>query len=405
MHLDTLKYLCKTLAKGTSCGVRLYCGTQMLFYYSIYDLEPDPVMSHLEEILNSKVPAGVLITPLFQFYSYVFYNDYCIILGPTATFAEDCKQLDTFMFLLDVAEDNRKSYIEKLACAPNISLQRMTWITAYVYTSLHNTPLSIEEVALNIRSKSHSYTIARETAAETLRVADDHTVMDNTLGSYNYELVLVTCIEHGRPEQLSEMFDATPQFQPGKLAPSSLRQIKNVGICAATVSSRAAIAGGISPPIAFRLSDIYIQKFEMLQDHNTILQLTNEMIIDFAQRVKDIKHTQNKNTPIFHLCSTYITKNIFTEITVEKMAKDLCFSRPYLCNRFKTEAGIPLSLYIQKEKVLEAKRFLEFTDKTLAEISSQLSFSSQSYFQSVFKKITGETPRAYRTKKRHIHPL
>ena len=39
-----------------------------------------------------------------------------------------------------------------------------------------------------------------------------------------------------------------------------------------------------------------------------------------------------------------------------------------------------------------------FTDKSLIEISTCLSFSSQSYFQSIFKKIMGITPTKWRRK-------
>ena len=42
------------------------------------------------------------------------------------------------------------------------------------------------------------------------------------------------------------------------------------------------------------------------------------------------------------------------------------------------------------------KSLLHYTDMTLAEISCYLCFSSQSYFQNVFKKEYGVTPMQYR---------
>ena len=44
----------------------------------------------------------------------------------------------------------------------------------------------------------------------------------------------------------------------------------------------------------------------------------------------------------------------------------------------------------------EAKRLLDMTSKTAAEIGSYLGYSSQSHFQRVFKKAVGMTPGEYR---------
>ena len=43
---------------------------------------------------------------------------------------------------------------------------------------------------------------------------------------------------------------------------------------------------------------------------------------------------------------------------------------------------------------------LRFTDQELGQIAALLDFSSQSHFQTVFKKVTGETPMAYRRRTR-----
>ncbi|MDY2838738.1 MAG: AraC family transcriptional regulator, partial [Bilifractor sp.] len=42
------------------------------------------------------------------------------------------------------------------------------------------------------------------------------------------------------------------------------------------------------------------------------------------------------------------------------------------------------------------RSLLHYTDKTISEISEYLCFSTQSYFQNVFRKKYGCTPREYR---------
>ena len=52
--------------------------------------------------------------------------------------------------------------------------------------------------------------------------------------------------------------------------------------------------------------------------------------------------------------------------------------------------------YEGDEKIEEACYLLIFTNKTSIEIATDLSFSSHSYFISVFKKVKGMTPKEFR---------
>jgi len=65
---------------------------------------------------------------------------------------------------------------------------------------------------------------------------------------------------------------------------------------------------------------------------------------------------------------------------------------------------VRLSQYILNEKILEAQRLLQFTNKSLVEITMHLNFSSQSHFQRVFKKVKDETPMQFRLKNNTYFP-
>ena len=67
-----------------------------------------------------------------------------------------------------------------------------------------------------------------------------------------------------------------------------------------------------------------------------------------------------------------------------------------MMRRFKEELGIHIGAFITRCKLEEAKSLLTYSDKSLSEISNYLCFSSQSYFQNVFKKKFGITPLQYR---------
>ena len=71
--------------------------------------------------------------------------------------------------------------------------------------------------------------------------------------------------------------------------------------------------------------------------------------------------------------------------------------RSTLSKKFKREMGFNISSYIMRRKLEEAKSMLNYSDKTVSEISEYLCFSSQSYFQNVFKRKYGMTQKDFRS--------
>ncbi|WP_331491052.1 helix-turn-helix domain-containing protein [Schaedlerella arabinosiphila] len=55
-----------------------------------------------------------------------------------------------------------------------------------------------------------------------------------------------------------------------------------------------------------------------------------------------------------------------------------------------------MSDFIMRRKLEEGKSLLAYSEKSISEISEYLCFSSQSYFQNVFKKKYHMTPYEYR---------
>ncbi len=77
-------------------------------------------------------------------------------------------------------------------------------------------------------------------------------------------------------------------------------------------------------------------------------------------------------------------------------AELLNISTNYLNKICKEVAGIPAGELIRKRVMLEAKRLLQYTNKTIKEVSFALGFESASYFITFFRKQTGSTPEQFR---------
>ena len=84
--------------------------------------------------------------------------------------------------------------------------------------------------------------------------------------------------------------------------------------------------------------------------------------------------------------------------TAEQAAEELDMNYETFRRWFKDHAGVPPHRYHRQQLVNLAARMLDTTDLKSAEIARTLGFCDEAYFSRVFKKVTGRSPRAYRTR-------
>ncbi|HFI0700925.1 TPA: helix-turn-helix domain-containing protein [Streptococcus suis] len=219
--------------------------------------------------------------------------------------------------------------------------------------------------------------------------------------SYFFEKSLHHALSIGSRPQLEKILSEAGQIKNGPMADNSLRQQKNTFIASVTLATRAAIEGGLTIEHAYSLSDLYIQECERLTKLEEVLALSHTMYLDFTDRVAQLKYMSQQSIEIFQAIQ-YIQNHLNTAIQVEDVANEIGYSYSYLKKRFKEETGMTISQFILKEKIETAKDLLSYSNYSISYISNYLAFSTQSYFQNQFKKITGETPFNYRKNNRVI---
>lgn len=79
-------------------------------------------------------------------------------------------------------------------------------------------------------------------------------------------------------------------------------------------------------------------------------------------------------------------------------AGKLNISTHYLNECVKGTTGHPVSYHIQQRVVLEAKRLLYHSGRSVKEIASELGYDDYPYFSRLFTKVTGMTALAFRNK-------
>lgn len=79
-------------------------------------------------------------------------------------------------------------------------------------------------------------------------------------------------------------------------------------------------------------------------------------------------------------------------------AKELNISTEYLYECVKKATGFSVSYHIEQRVILEAKRLLYYSQRSVKQISSDLGFDDYPYFIRLFGKVTGMTPVGFRKK-------
>lgn len=211
----------------------------------------------------------------------------------------------------------------------------------------------------------------------------------------DFETSVCTAIEMGDRVLLERTLFSPVQGKVGRMSSNDLRQQKYTFICMATLVSRAAIRGGLNPETAFSLSDLYCQRADLLTEIPLIQNLTFTMLMDFCGKVREIKKRPATSATI-EKCLDYISVHLHDAISLDQLSDHCGLCGRSLSIRFRNELGMGIPEYIHREKIKEAEYLLRSTDYSLAQITSFLNYTTQSYFTSIFRKYTGQTPQQYR---------
>lgn len=93
---------------------------------------------------------------------------------------------------------------------------------------------------------------------------------------------------------------------------------------------------------------------------------------------------------------SYIDGHLDQELSLEKIAAELNYSKYYIGRIFKKKTGTTLYKYIQRRRLDEAARKLAETKQPIVEIALEAGYGSQQAFTQAFRRVRLCTPREYR---------
>lgn len=93
----------------------------------------------------------------------------------------------------------------------------------------------------------------------------------------------------------------------------------------------------------------------------------------------------------------YILSHLSDPLTLELLAKEAAMSRSQYSTLFKSLNGVSVWDYVTQQRVNFAMYQLEYSDTPVTQICENCGYNNISNFNRMFKRITGKTPREYRT--------
>lgn len=204
--------------------------------------------------------------------------------------------------------------------------------------------------------------------------------------------------EYLRDGNLASVEESSKMFQPekqGHLSDDPIRNLKYLFVVNTALASRFAVEGGLPLETSYAISDLYIQKMDRLYTAEEICLLRQEMFAHYTSQVALAKKEKVFSKPIIQ-CLAYIDAHLHENLHLSDLATYVHLNPTYLSTLFKNETSQTFSAYITKTRIETAKNMLKNSEYSYTQISSALSFSSQSHFTKVFREQTGYTPKKYR---------
>ncbi len=386
---------CNYLYNCTNIPIRFYEKDTLMLQLPPADSALDIVQKYLEVLVNQPQSVTFLVTKQFIYIGIVKIDenkDSCVVIGPTTNVLLSKEMIKEVMQDASISLSHMNQINELINGFPKMTFDRFLHTLCFLNYSINFTTLTMENI-LDYKNRKILFPIATEHTSKIFNAKEEQ----HFHNTYQFEKQYLNIIENGDLAALKKLLEAPIVLTPGVVADNGIRQIKNLFIAGTTLVTRAAIKGGLDMESAYQLSDVYIQKMEKLHSVEDIYNLQYQLMFDFTERVLASKIPSGISLCIYE-CINYINANTNRPITVEDVAANVNKSRSFISRKFKQELGFGINEFINSRKIEEAKYLLTYTNKSISEISFYLCFSSQSYFQNVFKKKLGITPNDYRLK-------
>jgi AraC family transcriptional regulator len=92
----------------------------------------------------------------------------------------------------------------------------------------------------------------------------------------------------------------------------------------------------------------------------------------------------------------FIENNLDKDLPLTELAAVACMSPFHFARLFKSSTGVPPHRFVVRQRIARARAVLTTRELSIAQISRMVGFRTPSHFTTVFRRVLGMTPRAFR---------
>lgn len=349
-----------------------------------------------KRLLQSTVNAKIGTAGQLMYYGFVrTAPDSFFIIGPIIEVPMNNQVAQFLLQKLSLPISSTKELLQYYENTPHYTIYKLANILSFICKSVNDESLTAHEILPDEYSSSVDESDKEYAPAKPAEPA----VFRN---SEAFEKEMYSYVFSGQYAKMKNYIkQASYSGDIGSLSKSQMTSNKYLVIVSVALASRAAYLAGVPYETAMSQADFFIKKVDSATSFDELFQAHKHMLLSFTQLVAERKFGKPV-TSMFYKVQNYILEHLADKISTEDIAQELQVNRTYLSRIFKKETGSTLVDYIHTLKMDEAKRLLITTDKSLIAIANSLSFSSQSQFQMIFKKVVGCTPTEFKKQMHHL---
>ena len=218
---------------------------------------------------------------------------------------------------------------------------------------------------------------------------------------YAFEAKLMDAVSKGLTHKVEMLFSGFSSTAFERRLSDPLRNLKNYAIIMNTLLRKAVQDGGVHPIYIDSLSSDFARRIEQVPEPKAMQAFMLEMFRSYCRLVR--KHSMQGYSQPIQKTIIRIDSDLTADLSLSALAEAQGINASYLSALFRRETGETVTDYVNRKRVELAVHLLSTTGLQVQTIAQHCGFADVHYFTKVFKKLTGETPRRFRERRRNEH--
>jgi AraC-like DNA-binding protein len=211
---------------------------------------------------------------------------------------------------------------------------------------------------------------------------------------YNSEDALLKSIKAGDTKRAMECIANFSYYHPPQRTIEKLRNDKDYLLALNTLIRKAVQQSFVHPIHIHAVSTEFARRIEEAQQYKELLSLSELMIHKYCALIQN--HSLAKFSAVVRKVINHVEFNLREPLTLNILAKQFNIDPSNLSHHFTREAGMTLTDYINGKRLEYAKSLLSGSSMYIQEIAEQCGFQTLNYFNRLFRRKYGKTPKEYR---------